>query len=703
MSTFIGTLDLRGASYSLECSADDAQLRLRLGDRNNNDAVWTGTFNARCTSRTKIKQRTLASHAFSLFILSVADVEEITHKTGHFQKFPDFVDMLRVALRSGERADIFLDILTYSDLLALKSKRKGSESSSNNASSNNKRYMILTHAGRERVHYPLPLAPDVAAAPPLAPPAQPSSSLPTPAEIRHPPPIDSGPPTFVHHKVQPPSNAIPGHSLARQYDELLREKEEVQAAYERLQRDSTREITKVRRRCEDLASQLQEQSDEMAALQGEMMSHSGDARIVDALRRKLRKVEEQSSHEVSGLQRALDKHKKEIIMVNTELSRSRREEERLRRHVRQLEAELKTTQRRAAAAGSRDGPEQRGRSLSAGRSNSAAGLRPGQLSHVRAPLAARSTASSRASSVASSTAASRANSVTNSRTNSRQPSQPNSRSASADRSRASSAGHSRPASSRASSTENSRPPSRDSRQSGSNPRASSKKASSTQPPSLNTAAREALYQTAMQRQAAKPTSSARGTAPPLSRSSGYAASAAKARTGGAPQAPPRRMKAVSDGGYSSDEWAHGPRRGPVVASGRGGSARGGLQPRSGSASGGRGVSNLPPRSSSAGPRDEKENAPRSAMMSKGSTTTKAPIHRVPASPMMSAAAHTLASLGDEYEEEPPLGAYPGEMMGAEESKSSRMPMAYDATDDIQDIDRRLNALQQFLTAAKAPR
>ena len=45
----------------------------------------------------------------------------------------------------------------------------------------------------------------------------------------------------------------------------------------------------------------------------------------------------------------------------------------------------------------------------------------------------------------------------------------------------------------------------------------------------------------------------------------------------------------------------------------------------------------------------------------------------------------------------------GEMMGAEESKSSRMPMAYDATDDIQDIDRRLNALQQFLTAAKAPR
>ena len=36
-------------------------------------------------------------------------------------------------------------------------------------------------------------------------------------------------------------------------------------------------------------------------------------------------------------------------------------------------------------------------------------------------------------------------------------------------------------------------------------------------------------------------------------------------------------------------------------------------------------------------------------------------------------------------------------------KLSGIPQSYDAADDIQDIDRRLNALQQFLTAAKAPR
>ena len=35
--------------------------------------------------------------------------------------------------------------------------------------------------------------------------------------------------------------------------------------------------------------------------------------------------------------------------------------------------------------------------------------------------------------------------------------------------------------------------------------------------------------------------------------------------------------------------------------------------------------------------------------------------------------------------------------------SISLPQQYDATDDINDIDRRLNALQHFLEAAKAPR
>jgi coiled-coil domain-containing protein 61 len=54
---------------------------------------------------------------------------------------------------------VFVDLLTYADLEALKSKRSGtSKSCSSSAHTNNKRYLILTYAAEfDRVHYPLPL------------------------------------------------------------------------------------------------------------------------------------------------------------------------------------------------------------------------------------------------------------------------------------------------------------------------------------------------------------------------------------------------------------------------------------------------------------------------------------------------------------------------------------------------------------------
>ena len=100
---------------------------------------------------------------------------------------------------------------------------------------------------------------------------------------------------------------------------------------------------------EDLASQLRDQQDGMAALQGELMANGGDGRVVESLKRKLRRAEEGHASQLEKVQRSLEKHKKEIIVLNAELSRSKREEERMRRHVRQLEAELKTAQRRNAA------------------------------------------------------------------------------------------------------------------------------------------------------------------------------------------------------------------------------------------------------------------------------------------------------------------------------------------------------------------
>ena len=53
---------------------------------------------------------------------------------------------------------VFVDLLTYADLEALKNKRSGASKSSSSAHTNNKRYLILTYAAEfDRVHYPLPL------------------------------------------------------------------------------------------------------------------------------------------------------------------------------------------------------------------------------------------------------------------------------------------------------------------------------------------------------------------------------------------------------------------------------------------------------------------------------------------------------------------------------------------------------------------
>ncbi|GAB4820545.1 hypothetical protein N2152v2_007591 [Parachlorella kessleri] len=96
-------------------------------------------------------------------------IEEITQRTHNYKSFPVFVHMLVTALRQ-ESDSVFVDLLTYSDLELLKSKRAGQQqqqpppggggagSNSSSSPANNKRYLILTYAAEfDRVHYPLPL------------------------------------------------------------------------------------------------------------------------------------------------------------------------------------------------------------------------------------------------------------------------------------------------------------------------------------------------------------------------------------------------------------------------------------------------------------------------------------------------------------------------------------------------------------------
>ena len=71
-----------------------------------------------------------------------------------------FSAVMLVAAVVEESESVFIDLLTYADLEALKNKRQGgaAPARTTSAKQNNKRYLILTYAAEyDRVHYPLPL------------------------------------------------------------------------------------------------------------------------------------------------------------------------------------------------------------------------------------------------------------------------------------------------------------------------------------------------------------------------------------------------------------------------------------------------------------------------------------------------------------------------------------------------------------------
>lgn len=95
-------------------------------------------------------------------MFSLTDIEEITQKAGNFKKFSVFVRMLTSAL-SKESESVLVDLLTFSDLEMLKSKKSLQSNTITASHTQNrnylKRYVILTYSNEfDRVHYPLPLS-----------------------------------------------------------------------------------------------------------------------------------------------------------------------------------------------------------------------------------------------------------------------------------------------------------------------------------------------------------------------------------------------------------------------------------------------------------------------------------------------------------------------------------------------------------------
>lgn len=93
--------------------------------------------------------------------ISIADIEELTRKTGNYKKFPIFLNMLESAVTKSSEA-VTLDLLSYMDLEAMWEKKLSfnkKQRFSCGTKPESKRYLILTYSVEfDRIHYPLALS-----------------------------------------------------------------------------------------------------------------------------------------------------------------------------------------------------------------------------------------------------------------------------------------------------------------------------------------------------------------------------------------------------------------------------------------------------------------------------------------------------------------------------------------------------------------
>ncbi|XP_062454234.1 centrosomal protein CCDC61 isoform X2 [Rhea pennata] len=126
----------RGGEHAVRMAVNGGALEVEVEDRLTTDQ-WRGEFDA-------------------------AFIEDLTHKTGNFKQFGIFCSMLESALTQSSES-VSLDLLTYTDLEALRSRKVGVgprhlPSALKASPLSSKRYLILIYSVEfDRIHYPLPL------------------------------------------------------------------------------------------------------------------------------------------------------------------------------------------------------------------------------------------------------------------------------------------------------------------------------------------------------------------------------------------------------------------------------------------------------------------------------------------------------------------------------------------------------------------
>ena len=117
---------VNGIEHSLKCLCESSNVSIETQNLRTGDS-WRGDF-------------------------SSDYIENVTRKTGSFKDYSVFLEMLEDAI-ADETDHVYIELLTYSDLLALKTGKHLEKKVTDN-----KRYLILTYKVKyDTVHYPLPL------------------------------------------------------------------------------------------------------------------------------------------------------------------------------------------------------------------------------------------------------------------------------------------------------------------------------------------------------------------------------------------------------------------------------------------------------------------------------------------------------------------------------------------------------------------
>ncbi|XP_071787196.1 centrosomal protein CCDC61-like [Asterias amurensis] len=341
-----GSYTFRGMDYVVSMWVDDDQntVTTEVEDRLTTDQ-WRGTFDA-------------------------AYIEDLTHKTGNFKQFSIFTSMLESAIKKSSDS-VTLDLLTYSDLETLRSRKAGVTRSNipgaQKAALSAKRYLIVTYTVEfDRIHYPLPL---------------PYQGKPDPVALQ---------------------------------DTVRELKKEIRKMQSQVHSDfRSNELQRLKKDYEDLLKEKQNLDDEFLQYRREVKNTSKGTAVkeVRILKTVVRNLEEELMNERRKFQRSSSKRNQDYKNLMEEVEELRASERNLRVRVKSLINELAviksssrrvsrspslplpisqrstsrrsiSTQERARLANARDASRERARMVSRERSTSRDRRRPPSVSSV---------------------------------------------------------------------------------------------------------------------------------------------------------------------------------------------------------------------------------------------------------------------------------------------------------------------------------